>query len=60
MAQQPDQPDQSAKPHKAQFPQAVEITTAAYDRIARNYAERNEQMRGYWAERMHEFVVALQ
>ncbi len=59
MAQQADQSDQSEQPRKPQFPQAVEITTAAYDHIAGNYAARNEQMRGHWAERMQQFVAAL-
>ncbi|HEX6818490.1 MAG TPA: class I SAM-dependent methyltransferase [Ktedonobacterales bacterium] len=56
MTQQPNQPDE---PRKPKFPQAVEITTAAYDQIASNYAARNDQMRGQWAERMRQFVAAL-
>ena len=39
--------------------QAVELTTATYDQVARNYAERNEQMRPAWAERIDEFVDLL-
>lgn len=45
--------------NEQQFAQAVEITTAAYDRVAHNYAERNEAMRGHWIARMQEFVAAL-
>ena len=39
--------------------QAVELTTATYDQVARNYAERNEQLRPAWAERIDEFVELL-
>jgi SAM-dependent methyltransferase len=39
--------------------QAVELTAATYDQVARNYAERNEQMRPAWAERIDEFVDLL-
>ncbi len=42
-----------------QFAQAVEITTATYDRLAANYAERNEHMGPHWVERMEQFVDAL-
>lgn len=42
-----------------QFAQAVEITTAAYDHAAREYAERNEAMRPLWRERMDRFVELL-
>lgn len=42
-----------------QFAQAVELTTATYDRVARNYAERNETQRPLWAERMEQFIAAL-
>jgi ubiquinone/menaquinone biosynthesis C-methylase UbiE len=42
------------------FAQAVEITTATYDRVARTYAERNETMSAHWAERMRQFVAALE
>jgi len=42
-----------------QFAQAVEITTATYDRVAHNYAERNEAISPHWAERMEQFVAAL-
>lgn len=41
------------------FFQAVEVTTATYDRIAANYAERNERMSPHWAERMEQFVDLL-
>lgn len=41
------------------FFQAVELTTATYDRIAGNYAERNERMSPHWAERMEQFVDLL-
>ena len=41
------------------FAQAVELTTATYDRAARDYAERNEQMSPYWAERMEQFLALL-
>ncbi len=42
-----------------QFFQAVELTTATYDQIARNYAERNETRPPHWAERMEAFVDLL-
>jgi SAM-dependent methyltransferase len=42
-----------------QFAQAVEITTATYDRVARNYAERNEARSGHWNVRMEQFVEML-
>ena len=41
------------------FFQAVELTTATYDRIASNYAERNERMSLHWSERMEQFVDLL-
>lgn len=41
------------------FFQAVERTTATYDQVARNYAERNEEVRPAWAARMEEFVELL-
>jgi len=41
------------------FAQAVELTTATYDQAARDYAERNEQMSPYWAERMEQFLALL-
>lgn len=41
------------------FFQAVELTTATYDRIAGNYAERNERMSPHWAERIEQFVDLL-
>jgi SAM-dependent methyltransferase len=42
------------------FAQAVEITTATYDRVARTYAERNQAMQPHWTERMAQFVAALE
>jgi SAM-dependent methyltransferase len=42
-----------------EFAQAVEITTATYDRVAANYAERNETRAPHWTERMEQFVAAL-
>lgn len=50
-----DNSDKSA----AKFAQATEITTATYDRVARNYAERNEAMHPHWTERMEQFVDLL-
>src|SRR5690348_8666617 len=41
------------------FAQAVEITTATYDAVARNYAERNDAMGERWAARIADFVAAL-
>ena len=41
------------------FFQATELTTATYDQVARNYAERNSEMRPHWAERMEQFVDLL-
>jgi SAM-dependent methyltransferase len=41
------------------FAQAVEITTATYDRFADDYAARHEDMPPLWAERMMAFVDAL-
>ncbi len=41
------------------FFQAVELTTATYDRVARNYAERNEHMSPHWTERMEQFIDLL-
>jgi SAM-dependent methyltransferase len=42
-----------------QFAQAVEITTATYDKVARNYAERHEYMLPHWSERLEQFVDLL-
>lgn len=53
----PPTPPQPARP--GAFAQAVEITTATYDRFARNYAERHEQTPPLWAERMEQFVDLL-
>lgn len=41
------------------FFQAVERTTAVYDRAARNYAERNETRQQHWTDRMEQFVDLL-
>jgi SAM-dependent methyltransferase len=41
------------------FAQAVEITTATYDKVARNYAERNGYMLPHWLERLEQFVDLL-
>ena len=41
------------------FAQAVEITTATYDAVARNYAERNDAMGERWAARIADFAAAL-
>lgn len=41
------------------FAQAVELTTATYDRAASNYAERNEAMKPHWVERMAQFLDLL-
>ncbi len=52
--------DQRASDPRIRFPQATEITTATYDRVARDYADRNESRSGRWTERMEEFVVLLE
>jgi SAM-dependent methyltransferase len=44
---------------RVRFAQATEITTATYDRVARNYADRNDVMQPHWAERMEQFVDLL-
>jgi SAM-dependent methyltransferase len=41
------------------FFQATELTTAAYDQLARDYAERRRDMPSHWAERMECFVELL-
>jgi SAM-dependent methyltransferase len=41
------------------FAQAVEITTATYDAVARNYAERNDNLGERWAARLADFAAAL-
>ena len=46
--------------NRARFAQATEITTATYDRVARDYAERNENRFGRWFERMEQFVELLE
>ena len=50
----------SASAPRAQFAQATEITTATYDRVARDYADRNENRFGRWVEQMEEFLVLLE
>lgn len=42
-----------------QFFQAVELTTATYDQVARDFAERHETAPPHWVERMEEFVQLL-
>ncbi|MEO7002392.1 MAG: class I SAM-dependent methyltransferase [Ktedonobacterales bacterium] len=44
---------------RARFAQAVELTMATYDRVARNYAERNETRPQHWTDRMEQFVDRL-
>lgn len=44
---------------RAQFAQATEITTATYDSVARNYADRNGEMSPHWVERVEQFVDLL-
>jgi SAM-dependent methyltransferase len=46
--------------NRARFAQATEITTATYDRVASDYAERNEDRSGRWTERMEQFVELLE
>jgi SAM-dependent methyltransferase len=41
------------------FAQAVEITTATYDKVAHNYAERHEYMLPHWSDRLEQFVDLL-
>lgn len=48
------QPTSSAP--RAQFAQAIELTTATYDQYAEEYAERNEAMGEHWTARMEQFV----
>ncbi len=56
--QQMDQtPDAQRTPPR--FAQSVEITTATYDQVARNYAERNEHAPAHWHDRMEQFVDLL-
>ena len=53
-------PDAAPQPKTPpRFAQAVEITTATYDQVARNYAERNEHAPAHWTERMEQFVDLL-
>jgi ubiquinone/menaquinone biosynthesis C-methylase UbiE len=51
--------DTPSDPRK-RFPQATEITTATYDRVARDYAERNENRFGRWVEQMEQFITLLE
>ena len=41
------------------FAQAVELTTATYDRVAADYAERKKEMVPHWVERMEQFLDLL-
>lgn len=41
------------------FAQAIEVTTATYDKAARDYAERNEKMGPFWVTRMEQFLAML-
>ncbi|MGO8949083.1 MAG: class I SAM-dependent methyltransferase [Ktedonobacterales bacterium] len=58
---------QAAKPRRInevmtnthRFAQAVEITTATYDQVARHYADSRENMPPHWSERMEQFVDLL-
>ena len=45
--------------HDTRFAQAVELTTATYDRAAGDYAARNEDMKPHWTERMAQFLDLL-
>lgn len=42
------------------FAQAVEFTTATYDRAATDYAERHEDLSPFWAEQMERFLALLE
>ncbi len=55
-----DQPSDLQKRVPPQYAQAVELTTATYDRIAAVYAERNDDMPAHWRERMEQFVEMLE
>ncbi|HEY1390295.1 MAG TPA: class I SAM-dependent methyltransferase, partial [Ktedonobacterales bacterium] len=46
--------------NRARFAQATEITTATYDRVARDYADRHETHSPHWVERMEQFVELLE
>src|SRR6185312_12777693 len=46
--------------NRARFAQATEITTATYDRVARDYADRHEAHSGHWVERMEQFLELLE
>jgi SAM-dependent methyltransferase len=41
------------------FAQAVELTTATYDQAAHEYAERNEKMSPFWAERIEQALALM-
>jgi SAM-dependent methyltransferase len=43
----------------AESAQAVEITTATYDRVAANYAERNDTISDHWLARMDQLLELL-
>lgn len=45
--------------HDTRFAQAVELTTATYDRAASDYAARNDDMQPHWIERMAQFLDLL-
>ena len=42
------------------FFQATEITTATYDQMAGDYAERNAEMGAFWVERMERFIELME
>lgn len=42
------------------FFQATEVTTATYDQMAGDYAERNEDMGPFWIERMERFAGLME
>ncbi len=50
----------SSEPRDPRFFQATEITTATYDQMAGDYAERNEEMGKFWVERMERFVELME
>ncbi len=42
------------------FFQATEITTATYDQMAGDYAERNAELGPFWAERLERFIELME
>lgn len=46
-------------PKDPRFAQAVEITTATYDKAARDYGDRNEQRGPFWTERLEQMLALL-